>query len=141
MICYDVDTALAEVPVNIVPLTDATDFKTIEDAVAYNAGGMALYWHFTTCAGAYTATAVTPTTSGTTVPLANTVLGREIHSLEDIFDLVKSEFVCVSNEESKTEFWWNPKKVFELIDQKEQGLLNSCIQAYGPNVPSGPMKP
>ena len=84
---------------------------------------------------------ITPTSSGTTVPLANTVLGREIHSVEDIFDLVKSEFVCVSNEESKTEFWWNPKKVFELIDQKEQGLLNSCIQAFGPNAPSGPTRP
>ncbi len=65
MISYDVDTALAEVPVNSVPLTDDTDFVTIETAVAYNAAGMALYWHFVTCAGAYTATAVTPTTAGT----------------------------------------------------------------------------
>jgi hypothetical protein len=47
-----------------VPLTDDTDFKTLETAVAYNAGGMALYWHFVTSGGAYTATAVTPTTSG-----------------------------------------------------------------------------
>lgn len=61
----DVDAALSEVPVNLVPLTDATDFKTIEDAVAYNAAGMALYWHFVTTAGAYTVTAVTPTTGGT----------------------------------------------------------------------------
>lgn len=61
----DVDTALSEVPVNITPLIDATDFKTIEDAVAYNAAGLALYWHFVTSAGAYTVTAVTPTTAGT----------------------------------------------------------------------------
>jgi hypothetical protein len=61
----DVDTALTEVPVNLMPLLDATDFKTIEDAVAYNAAGMALYWHFVTTAGAYTVTAVTPTTAGT----------------------------------------------------------------------------
>lgn len=61
----DVDTALAEVPVNIMPLLDATDFKTIEDAVAYDAAGMALFWHFVTTAGAYTVTAVTPTTAGT----------------------------------------------------------------------------
>ena len=61
---FDVDTALAEVPVNIMPLIDNTDFKTIEDAVAYNAAGMALYWHFVTSAGAYTVTAVTPTTAG-----------------------------------------------------------------------------
>lgn len=63
-ICFDVDAALAEVPVNIYPLTDDTDFKTIENAIAYNAAGMALYWHFVTCAGAYTVTAVTPTTGG-----------------------------------------------------------------------------
>ena len=60
----DVDAALTEVPVNILPLIDDTDFKTIEDAVAYNAAGMALYWHFVTTAGAYTLTAVTPTTAG-----------------------------------------------------------------------------
>ena len=63
-IWYDVDTALSEVPVNILPLLDATDFKTIEDAVAYNAAGLALHWHFCTTAGAYTVTAVTPTTGG-----------------------------------------------------------------------------
>jgi len=60
----DVDVALSEVPVNIMPLLDDTDFKTIEDAVAYNASGMALYWHFVTTAGAYTVTAVTPTSGG-----------------------------------------------------------------------------
>lgn len=63
-IWMDVDTALAEVPVNILPLLDATDFKTIEDAVTYNAAGLALYWHFVTTGGAYTVTAVTPTTAG-----------------------------------------------------------------------------
>ena len=51
-IWYDVDTALAEVPVNKVPLVDDTDFKTIEAAIAYNATGLALYWHFVTTAGA-----------------------------------------------------------------------------------------
>lgn len=65
MIVMDVNVALAEVPVNSVPLTDDTDFKSIETAVAYNAAGMALYWHFVTELGAYTATAVTPTTGGT----------------------------------------------------------------------------
>lgn len=60
----DVDTALAEVPVNIMPLLDATDFKTIEDAVAYNAAGLALRWHFVTTGGVYTVTSVTPTTGG-----------------------------------------------------------------------------
>lgn len=60
----DVDAALSEVPVNIMPLIDDTDFKTIEAAVAYNATGLALYWHFVTTAGAYSVTAVTPTTGG-----------------------------------------------------------------------------
>jgi len=63
-IYFDVDTALAEVPVNIFPLTDDTDFKTRETSVAYNATGMDLVWNFVTTAGAYTQTAVTPTTGG-----------------------------------------------------------------------------
>ncbi len=63
-IWMDVDTALSEVPVNVFPLTDDTDFKTIEDSVAYNAAGMDLRWNFVTTAGVYTSTAVTPTTSG-----------------------------------------------------------------------------
>ena len=63
-IWFDVDTALAEVPVNVLPLLDDADAKTIEDAVAYNAAGLALNWHFVTSAGAYTVTAVTPTTAG-----------------------------------------------------------------------------
>ena len=60
----DVDVNLSEVPVNVLPLLDDTDFKSIEAAIAYNAAGMALYWHFVTPAGAYTVTAVTPTTGG-----------------------------------------------------------------------------
>ena len=63
-IYLDVDTALAEVPVNIYPLVDDTDFKTREEAVAYNASGLELIWHFVTSAGAASATVVTPTTAG-----------------------------------------------------------------------------
>lgn len=63
-IFYDVDAALAEVPVNIMPLVDKATFIAIQDAVAYNAAGMALRWHFVTTAGAYTVTSVTPTTAG-----------------------------------------------------------------------------
>lgn len=59
----DVDAAVV-VPVNILPLIDDTDFKTIETAVAYNAAGLALKWNFVTTAGVQTQTAVTPTTSG-----------------------------------------------------------------------------
>jgi hypothetical protein len=61
----DVDTALAEVPVNIMPLLDDTDFKSRETAIAFNQAGMDLVWNFVTTAGAYTQTAVTPTSAGT----------------------------------------------------------------------------
>src|SRR3972149_5828892 len=57
----DVDAALSEVPVNIMPLLDNTDFKTIEADVNFNATGLVLIWHFVTTAGAYSQTAVTPT--------------------------------------------------------------------------------
>ena len=63
-IWMDVDAALSEVPVNILPLIDATDFKTRKEAVAYNTAGLELIWHFTTTAGATSATVVTPTTGG-----------------------------------------------------------------------------
>ena len=61
----DVDTALAKVPVNIAPLIDDTDFKSREVSIAYDAAGMDLVWNFVTTAGAFTQTAVTPTTAGT----------------------------------------------------------------------------
>jgi len=61
----DIDVALSEVPVNLMPLTDDTDFKSIEASVAYNAAGMALKWNFVTTGGAMSQTAVTPTTGGT----------------------------------------------------------------------------
>jgi hypothetical protein len=60
----DVDAALAEVPVNVLPLLSDGDFKTRQTSVAYNASGMDLVWNFITTAGAYTQTAVTPTTGG-----------------------------------------------------------------------------
>lgn len=61
---FIVDTALAEVPVNVAALVDDTDFKTKEESVAYDAAGMDLVWNFVTPAGAMTQTAVTPTTGG-----------------------------------------------------------------------------
>lgn len=60
----DVDVALAEVPVNIMPLLDDTDFKTREVAIAFNEAGMDLVWNFVTPGGAMTQTAVTPTSAG-----------------------------------------------------------------------------
>lgn len=63
-IWLDVDSALPEVPVNIFPLLDSTDFVTREVAIAYDAAGMDLVWNFVTTGGAFTQTAVTPTTGG-----------------------------------------------------------------------------
>ena len=62
-IWLDVDTAVI-VPVNIMPLLDDTDFKSIETAVVYNSAGLAVTWNFVTAAGVVTGTAVTPTTAG-----------------------------------------------------------------------------
>lgn len=63
-IWYDVDTALSEVPVNLMPLIDDTDFKTREESVTYNQAGLDLVWNFVTTAGTMTQTAVTPTSGG-----------------------------------------------------------------------------
>lgn len=60
----NVGVALAEVPVNIMPLVDDGDFITIEAAVAYDAAGLVLVWNFVTTAGAISQTAVTPTSGG-----------------------------------------------------------------------------
>lgn len=60
-IWMDVDTALSEVPINIFPLTDDTDFKTREVALTYDQAGLDLVWNFVTTAGAMSQTAVTPT--------------------------------------------------------------------------------
>lgn len=63
-IWMDVDAALSEVPVCKMPLIDDTDFKAREESVAYNQAGLDLLWNFTTTAGVFTQTAVTPTDTG-----------------------------------------------------------------------------
>lgn len=63
-IWMDVDAAVAEVPVNVLPLIDDTDFKSREVAITYDQAGMDLVWNFVTTAGAMTQTAVSPTTGG-----------------------------------------------------------------------------
>ena len=50
----DVDTALTGVPVNVLPLTDDTNFKDREVAIAYDQAGMDLVWNFTTTTGVTT---------------------------------------------------------------------------------------
>lgn len=68
----DVDAAVT-VPVNILPLCDDVDFKTVEEAIVYNFAGLSVQWNFQTST-AFTCVAVTPTTGGDTdwiEPLAN----------------------------------------------------------------------
>lgn len=74
-----VNTAVV-VPVNILPLLDDTDFKTIESAVAFNAAGLALRWNFVTPAGVVTSTAVTPTNTGGVYDWSN--LGGGMYAIE-----------------------------------------------------------
>jgi hypothetical protein len=60
-IWMDVDAAISECPINLLALTDDTDFKTREESVTYDQSGLDLLWNFTTTAGAFAQTAVTPT--------------------------------------------------------------------------------
>lgn len=79
----DVDVA-AIIPVNIMPIVDATDFKSIEDAVAYDgiaSGTMELVWNFMPCSGTVTAVAVTPTTASNQ-DWVETVANRGMYSVE-----------------------------------------------------------
>src|SRR3972149_32734 len=62
-IFVDVDTDVI-VPVNILPLLDDTDFKSIETAVVYNSAGLAVTWKFVPSAGVQTGVAIPPTTAG-----------------------------------------------------------------------------
>lgn len=61
---FATNIALSKVPVNTMPLTSDTDFKTRQTAVAYNAAGMDLVWNFIDARGNFTQTAVVPTTAG-----------------------------------------------------------------------------
>lgn len=58
-----VGQALSEVPVNIFPLKDSSDYST-ETTIAYNASGMTLVWNFIDSNGNWTRTSVTPTSGG-----------------------------------------------------------------------------
>ena len=63
MIPMLVDTAI-EVVVNVLPLTDDGDFKSIEEAIAYDESGMDLNWNFQQPDGTVSQTNVTPTSGG-----------------------------------------------------------------------------
>ena len=77
-IWIDVDTALSEAPVNLMPIVVAAG-TTIDDGVTYDEAGMDLNWNFITTAGAYSQTNVVPTTGGTHDWAS---LGNGMYSLE-----------------------------------------------------------
>lgn len=76
----DVDIALSEVPINLVALTDDTDFKSREESVTYDQAGLDLTWNFVTTAGVFTQTAVTPTDTGGDYDFVNQ--GNGMYSIE-----------------------------------------------------------
>ena len=58
---------------------------------------------------------LTPDETGEDVSL-NGVAGNaeNINSIEDIFDLVENQTVCVVDSGRKASFFWNPKAIYEL---------------------------
>lgn len=63
MLWIDKNTNI-NIQVNIVPLIDDADFKTIETGIVFNEAGMDLKWNFITTDGIPSQTDVTPTTGG-----------------------------------------------------------------------------
>ena len=70
---------------------------------------------------------------GETLPLngsgaiSNNSPGNDLKSVEQILTLVAGRQVCVTNNGSKTEFFWNPKEVFNAIVAQEKQLEQACI--------------
>lgn len=79
-IYLDVDVAVV-VPVNMLPLLDDTDFKTIETAVVYNSAGLVVTWNFITSAGVQSGAAITPTTAGV-YDWAEPIADKGIYTIE-----------------------------------------------------------
>ncbi len=59
----------------------------------------------------------------------------KVTALDDLFELVKQEAVCISNSGSKTMYWWNPNALYqqagasgESIQSMEQKAENNCIK-------------
>ncbi len=75
------------------------------------------------------ATLIGAATSGTKVTLNGNGVTSKIGSLQDVFDLVKDEYACVSGTNINAEFFWNPKKIFSTIQNKEDQALNACISS------------
>lgn len=67
---------------------------------------------------------------GSQVDLPGTMeFSQEINNVENILDLVKAGHVCVSSTDTKAEFWWNPKDIYEAESflEYEDEAINNCI--------------
>ena len=54
-----------------------------------------------------------------------------IQSIMDVLDLVNGNWVCISGTGVRTEFVWNPKKIYEEASElksKEEEAINKCIR-------------
>ena len=67
------------------------------------------------------------TVSGTKTPLNGNGITSDISTVEDVFDLVSDEYLCVSGTSINAEFFWNPKKIFATIENNEEQAINACI--------------
>ncbi|MCR4335508.1 MAG: hypothetical protein NUV57_03150, partial [archaeon] len=69
------------------------------------------------------------TESGKLVRLNGNGITSNVASMEDVFNLVKDEYVCITGTNLNTEFFWNPKKIFESFENKEEDAINACISS------------
>jgi hypothetical protein len=71
--------------------------------------------------------------SGASIPLVGTDAipgnspGDELKSIEDVINLVHERAVCVRNSGAKTEFFWNPKEVLNVLEDQEKDAEAACI--------------
>ncbi|MFH1587894.1 MAG: carboxypeptidase-like regulatory domain-containing protein [Candidatus Diapherotrites archaeon] len=55
---------------------------------------------------------------------------QTIGALNNVFELVEQDLVCVSGTDAMINFWWNPKAVFEAggMEAIEAEAMNNCIK-------------
>ncbi len=72
---------------------------------------------------------ITAQTKGKTVNLNGNDATPQINTLQDVFNRVKDGYVCVTGTNLNAEFFWNPKKIFEItsFQKVEEASLQACI--------------
>lgn len=65
--------------------------------------------------------------TGDDIFLSGNGVTNRINTLQDVFDLVENEFICIQGTNLNAEFFWNPKKIFDTIQDKENDAINACI--------------